>query len=159
MQVLQHLRPHFGAFELGNEPALWRSNGWTNTTAAQHAADFATLRRLLYMQSGYAPAPKILGPDVFVQCLPSGCDTSYVRAFLAATPDLDAFTFHTYPWLGTVKAPATTPDAATLLNKSWLDIAGAARIRTISSSSKQRREACFGILCDRGCWCHGRQEL
>jgi hypothetical protein len=117
---------HFGAFELGNEPALWRSNGWTNTTAAQHAADFATLRRLLYMQSGYAPAPKILGPDVFVQCLPSGCDTSYVRAFLAATPDLDAFTFHTYPWLGTVKAPATTPDAATLLNKSWLDIAGMA---------------------------------
>ena len=56
---------------------------------------------------GLSPAPRLVGPDVWVPCLVHGepggpatagstpaCDVTYLRAFFAAQPDLDVVTFH-----------------------------------------------------------------
>ena len=104
----ERLRPMFG-YELGNEPHLWQYAGYgKNISAAAHAADWRQLRALVSQEyKGLSPAPRLVGPDVWVPCLVHGepggpatagstpaCDVAYLSDFFAAQPDLDVVTFH-----------------------------------------------------------------
>ena len=119
-------------FELGNEPALWQSNKWTQTTAQQHAEDYEKLRALTanHYQS-------VVGPDWFIQCLPTypQCDTTYLKKFLSAGPSLDVVTYHSYPWLGTIVQPVS-PVASDLYNETLLNIEGIAASSVVQAVRK-----------------------
>ena len=93
----------------GNEPHLWQYAGYgKNISAAAHAADWRRLRALVSREyKGLSPAPRLVGPDVWVPCLVHGepggpatagstpaCDVTYLSEFFAAQPDLDVVTFH-----------------------------------------------------------------
>ena len=96
-------------FELGNEPINWRTKGYTNLTAAQHAADFPTMRKhLSRIFKGWVQSPLVLGPDVWGVAQREGIATKYLREFLEAKPDVDIVTIHVYSlWI-----PSTNISAA-----------------------------------------------
>ena len=108
------------AFQLGNEPSFWGrgANNWCNVTAAQHAADYATLgKEIKEAFNGATGMPLAVGPDL-TELTVSSAATEYMGAFLAANPALDVVTIHVYPIEGARDGP---PAADQMYNSTLLD--------------------------------------
>lgn len=153
--------------ELGNEPLAWSQQHYTNLTAAQHAADFAPLRKRIAAhfggKPGGGPLPRTIGPDVYGLTRRGGAATAYLREFLAARPPVDIVTIHLYSLMDDKNISADVFYNSTRLDFSRRSASAARAIIDAAPGLGPETPLWVGegspswkLICDHGCGALGR---
>jgi heparanase 1 len=151
--------------ELGNEPLAWSQQHYTNLTAAQHAADFAPLRKRIAAHFGgkTGQLPRTIGPDVYGLTRRGGSATAYLRDFLAARPPVDIVTIHLYSLMDGKNISADVFYNSTRLDFSRRSASAARAIIDAAPGLGPETPLWVGegspswkLICDHGCGALGR---
>jgi hypothetical protein len=154
-------------YELGNEPLAWSQQHYTNLTAAQHAADFAPLRKRIAVhfggKGGGGPLPRTIGPDVYGLTRRGGSATAYLQEFLAARPPVDIVTIHLYSLMDGKNLSADVFYNSTRLDFSQRSASTARAIIDAAPGLGPETPLWVGegspswkLICDHGCGALGR---